>query len=98
RRRARGLQVHVVRRGVDDRVDVAVLQDGLVAGRGGATVFRSERFALVFGARVASHDLELLRALDRVGEYVRPPAHADAGDPQGFSHLLRARAYGLDSL
>src|SRR5256885_6668397 len=49
------------------------LQDDLVVWRRGAAVLRGEGLALAFGARVAGGDLQFLRALDRVGEDVRPP-------------------------
>src|SRR6266487_4718453 len=84
RRAASRLEVRVVRRGVDDRLDRAVLQDRLVAWRRSATVLRGEGLALALRARVARDDFQFLRALDSVGKDVRPPAHADAGDPQGL--------------
>ena len=82
-------QMHVVRRRVDDRLDLGIGQDRLVARGRPAAVFRREAFALVLRAGVAAADLELAGALDGVGQHVRPPAHADAGDAQRFgTHRL----------
>src|SRR5262249_9086927 len=78
-RGARGLQVHGIRRGVDDRLDGAIGEHGLVGGIGAAAVLRGELVALVGRAGIATGDGELARALDRVGEHVGPPPHADAG-------------------
>ena len=79
---ARGFQMRVVRRGVDDRLDCAIFQDRLVARRRLAAVFGGEGPAFLFGARVAGDDFEFFGPLGGVGENVRPPAHPDAGDPK----------------
>ena len=84
RRRARRLRMHVVRRRVDDRLDDAVVQDRVVARRGVAGIFFRECLALLLGARIAGDDLELSRALDGVGEHIRPPAHPDTRHSQRF--------------
>src|SRR5438067_9821140 len=97
RSRERGLDVRAVRRGVDDRLDAAVLQNGLVIRRSGTTVLGGKGPPLLFGARVASDDLEVFGPLDRVGEDIRPPAHADAGDAQTL-HLFWLRPYGFHRL
>src|SRR5439155_9516002 len=97
RRGARRLKVRVVRRGVDDRLDCAIVEDSLVARRRFAPVLRGERFALVFRARVACDDLEFFRPLDGVGEDVRPPAHPDAGDPQRFERHRHFELAPIDS-
>src|SRR6266516_4882687 len=89
--------MRIVRRGVDDRLDRAVLQHRLVARRRSAAVLRGKGTALVLRARVAGDDPQLLRSLDRVGEDVRPPAHADAGDAQRL-HLFGLRPYGFHRL
>ena len=77
--------MHVVRRGVDDRLDLAVGQHLLVGRRpAGSRISSAKACALVLRAREAGDDLELVRTLDRVGQHVRPPSHADAGDAQRF--------------
>src|SRR5260370_37429357 len=81
---ARGFQMRVVWRGVDDRLDCAIFQGSRVAGRRPAVVFRGEGLSLAFGARVAGDDLQFLGSLDGVGENVRPPTHADARDGMGW--------------
>ena len=79
---AGGLEMRVVGRGVDDRLDRIVLEDLIVARRRPAAVFCREGAALVFGAGEAGDDLDLGRALGGVGQHVRPPAHAQRRDPQ----------------
>ena len=91
------LDVSVVRRGIDDRFDAGILQNHLVVRRRRATVLRGKGAALVLRACVAGDDPQLLRSLDRVGEDIRPPAHADAGDAQRL-HLFGLRPYGFHRL
>src|SRR6185436_13695767 len=88
RRREGGLEVHRVRRGVDDRVDPLVGKDRFVRRRGLAAVLGGEFLALFLRAAVAGGDLELAGALDRVGKHVGPPAHADTTD----FHLIASAA------
>ena len=83
-RGARGFEMHVVRRGVDDRLDGGIGEHLVVARRRPAFVFCGERRALVGRAGVAGGDLDLLRPLHGVGQHVRPPTHADTGDAQRF--------------
>src|SRR5207248_6306107 len=78
RRGDRGFAMHRIRRGVDDRLDAAVVQYFLERTRCAAAVLGGEFLALFRGAAVAGGDAELPRALDRISEHVRPPAHADA--------------------
>src|SRR6266481_3586450 len=74
--------MRVVRRRVDDRLDPGIGKDRLVACGRPAAIFFREVFAFVLGAGVAAHDLELARALDGIGQDIRPPSHSDAGHAQ----------------
>src|SRR5205814_9619579 len=60
------------------RLDAAVGEDFLVTARCPAAVLGREFPTLLIRAGVAGRDRHLSRALDGVGEHVRPPAHADA--------------------
>jgi hypothetical protein len=71
--------MHIVRRGVDDRLDLAIGQYRLVARGRPATIFRCEFVALLLGAGVATENLELARALDGIGQNIGPPSNPDAG-------------------
>src|SRR5207302_7004070 len=77
----RGFAVHPVRRGVDDRLDLRVVQDFLVRACGAAAVFLRDFLSLLGRPAIAGGDAQPPGALDGVGEHVRPPAHAEAGDP-----------------
>jgi hypothetical protein len=79
-------EMHVVRRGVDDGFDLRVGQHLFVARGGFAAVFLGEGGALVLRSGVTSGDFDLAGALDGIGQHVRPPAHADAGDPERLRH------------
>ena len=79
-RQARRLQMNVVRRGVDDRVDAPIFEDRLVAWRRSAAVLGRERLSLRFGAGVARRDGEFPRSDDRVRQHIGPPPHPDAGN------------------
>ena len=57
-------------------------QHRLVARGRPAAIFCREASALVLRAGVAAADLELARALDGVGQNVRPPSHPDASHAQ----------------
>ena len=76
----RRLEMHIVRRGVDDRFDRRIGEDRFIALRLRAAVFFRESRALVGGAREAGHDLELVGAFAGVGEHIRPPANPKNGD------------------
>src|SRR5882724_11525251 len=84
----RRFEMDRVRRGVDDRLDAAVIEDLFVGPRRAAAVFGRKFLALVLGAAVARRDRELAGALDGIGKHIRPPAHADARD----LHLMASAA------
>src|ERR1039458_3780921 len=86
RRQARGFKMHVVRRRIDDGLDLRVGENGLIARRCAAAIFGGEGRPLLFRARKTGDDLELAGTLDRVGQHVGPPAHAKAGDAQWLDH------------
>ena len=75
---AGGRQMHIVRRCVDDSLDLGIGQHRLVARGWPAAIFCRELFALFLGAGVAADDLELARTLDGIGQNIGPPSHADA--------------------
>ena len=79
-----GLEMHVVRRRVDDRVDRRIGQHLFVARRRPALVFGGKGGALVGRARIARRDLDPVRARHGVGQHVRPPTHADASHAKRF--------------
>src|SRR5262249_45695871 len=87
-RGARGLEVRGVGGGVDDGLERAIGGPGLVRGIRAAAVLGGELVALIRRAAVAAGNGELAGALDRVGEHVRPPAHANTSD----LHLIAAAA------
>ena len=76
------LKMHVVGRCVDDCLDRFVIEDVFVAIGCPAAVFRRECPPLVFGAREATDDLDVLGALGGVGQDVRSPAHPQCRHPQ----------------
>ena len=76
----RGFEVYVVRRRIDDRLDFAVFQYGLVAGRRAAAILGGEGLPFLLGPRVARDDAQLAGARNRISKHVRPPSHAEAGD------------------
>src|ERR1017187_4727341 len=80
RRHARGFEMPVVWRRIDDGLDLRVFENGLIARRCAAAIFGGEGLALLFRARKASDPFDLAGTLDRVGQHVGPPAHANAGD------------------
>ena len=69
-RGARGLAVHAVRRGVDDRLDALVFEDLLVRPRRLAAVLGRELCRAFPRAAEAGGDLQLAGALDGVGEHI----------------------------
>src|SRR5258705_7046448 len=77
--------MHIVRRRVDDRLDLAIGQHHLVACGRPAAVFCCELISLFLGAGVAAENRKLARALDGVGQNIRPPSNPDAGHAQRTS-------------
>src|SRR6267143_1469543 len=75
-----GFAVRPVRRGVDDGFDRVIVQNRAVGSSCATAVLCGKLFPLFHGAAVARCNRQLLRALDGVGEHVRPPAHAEARD------------------
>jgi hypothetical protein len=82
---AGGRQMRIVRRRVDDGLDLGIGQDSLVARGRPAAVFCREVLAFFLGAGVAAQNLELARALDGIGQNIGPPSHPDAGHAQRTS-------------
>jgi len=62
--------MHIVRRRVDDRLDLAIGQHRLVACGRPAAVFCCEPISLFLGAGVAAENRKLARALDGVGQNI----------------------------
>jgi len=81
---ARRLEVRVVRRGVDDGLDAAVVQHRLVARSNVASVLRREGAPFLLRSRVTRDDLKAAGTGDGVGQHVRPPPQAEATDSDGF--------------
>src|SRR6267143_2057105 len=75
-----GFAVRPVRRGVDDGFDRVIVQNRAVRSSCATAVLCGKLFPLLHGTAVARCNRQLLRALNGVGEHVRPPAHAEAGD------------------
>src|SRR6185295_17227593 len=92
-----GFEMRIVGRRIDYSFDAFVFQNRIKGRRRAATVFRRKRIALFFGSRVAGHDFQPARALDRVRKHVGPPPHPDTGDPH-VCLLLPARADRLHRL
>ena len=92
--RAGRRQMHIVRRRVDDRLDLGIGQQRLVARGRPAAVFCREVFAFFLGPGVAAADLELARALDGIRQNVGPPSHPDTSHAEriGTHHFAPPRA------
>ena len=77
------LKMHMVRRGVDDRVDRIVGEKFVQTRRGIAIIFRGKRLAFVLGAGETGHDLDpAVSATGRVGQNIGPPAQANGRNAQ----------------
>src|SRR5258708_1531295 len=90
RRGAGGLEVRGVRRGIDDRLYCPVGKNLLIGSGAAAAVFGCEPVLLFAGTREARGNRQFAGSLDRVRQYVRPPAHAETGDPHCELHSALA--------
>ena len=79
----------IVRRRVDDPGDRTVGQHLFVARCRMTIVFLGKSLPLVLGPGEAGRDLQIVAALDPVGQNIGPPPHTENADAHFFAHVFQ---------